>query len=212
MTPSRLVLLAPAAIYLVFFVWYGGSGSPLTAKETKSMLDQIRANASAHSAHDGDLLESFRVLASQDDGDEFYMLNLMRFRERALYPPGSPYDDDVQAAASRYSQAVLPALLARGSHPFLMARYAGPFIPADASKGTWDLIGIVRYRSRRDMLDMAIELSASGGGEHKWASIEETIVMPIDPVVDLVFVRGFVAIVFATLGGGLAFALRRRDA
>ncbi|MCR9095293.1 MAG: hypothetical protein NXI30_13820 [bacterium] len=212
MTPSRIILLLSALLYLAFLLWYGGSGTPLTPEETEAVLARIEANQSAHSAHDGDLLESFRVLASQDDGDEFYMLNLMRYRQKALYPPGAPYDDDAQAAADRYGRAVLPALLARGSHPILMAHYAGPFIPPDASKGTWDQVGIVRYRSRRDMLDMALDLSASGGGEHKWASIEETIVMPVAPIFDFVFVRGFMAVVFGVVGGGLAFGLRRRPA
>ncbi|MEM9175284.1 MAG: hypothetical protein AAGC67_08610 [Myxococcota bacterium] len=216
MTPSRIVLFATLVLYVTFVLWYGGSGTPLTAEETEAMLARIEAGRSDEEehaeAHDGDLLESFRVLASQDDGDEFYMLNLMRYREKALYPPDAPYDDDPRAAANRYSRAVLPALLARGSHPFLIARYAGPFIPSDASAGTWDQIGIVRYRSRRDMLDMAIALSASGGGAHKWASIEETIVMPIDPIFDFVFVRGFVAVVLGAIGGGLAFALRKRTA
>ena len=59
---------------------------------------------------------------------------------------------------------------------------------------------------------MALALSASGGGEHKWASIEETIVMPVAPIFDFVFVRGFVAVVLGVIGGGLAFVLRRRPA
>ena len=212
MTPARLVLLVTALLYLAFFFWYGGSGTPLSSDETEAMLARIQANQRAGSAHDGDLVESFRVLASQDDGNEFYMLNMMRYREKALYPPGSPWDDDAMAAADRYNAAVLPALLARGSHPILLGRYAGPFIPPDASEGTWDQIGIVRYRSRRDMLDMALALSASGGGEHKWASIEETIVFPVTPILDFVFVRGFVFVVFAAVGGALAFVFRRRGA
>jgi hypothetical protein len=62
------------------------------------------------------------------------------------------------------------------------------------------------------MLDMARELSARGGGEHKWASLEKTIVFPIEPVFDFVFVRGAVFALFFGTGGTIAFALRRRGA
>lgn len=210
MTPSRIVLLVSAAIYLAFHLWFGGADEPLSQEETEAYLAQIGANQTEASAHDGDLIDSFRALAAEDDGREFYMLNLMRYRPKALYPPGSPYGEDARAAADRYNQAVLPALFRRGSMPILLGRYAGPFIPPDASAGTWDQIGIVRYRSRRDMLDMALELSLSGGGEHKWASIEETIVFPVSPILDFVFVRGLVATIVFGIGGSLAFALRRK--
>ena len=209
MSPARAVLIATALAYLAFFLWFGGSGEPLGAEETERKLAEIRAAAPPSEHHDGDLIESLRVLASGDDGQEFYMLNLMKLRERALYPDDAPWDDDPQAAADRYNAAVIPALLKRGSLPILVGGYAGAFIPADQAADRWDQIGIVRYRSRRDMLDMALELSRTGGGQHKWASIEETIVFPVSPAIDFVFVRGAVAVVMASIGGALAFGLRR---
>lgn len=212
MTRARIVLLITALLYALFAFWYGGSGDPLTLAETESHLAEIRARSGDSSTHDGDLIESFRVLASQDDGREFYMLNLMRLREKALYPEGSSYGDDPVAAADRYNAAVVPALLKRGSLPILLGRYAGAFIPPDQAADRWDQIGIIRYRSRRDMLEMAKELAASGGGVHKWASLEETIVFPLSPIFDFVFVRGIVFVLLFGLGGGLAFALRRRSA
>ena len=167
----------------------------------------MRAGGERRGHVDEELFEAFRTLAEDDDGREFYMVNLMRHREKAQYPPGSPYDDDVQAAADRYNRAVVPALLKRGSHPILLANVLGTFLEPEGSD-RWDQVGIVRYRSRRDMLDMAIELGEGGGGAHKWASIEKTHVFPTRPVVDLVFVRANVAALLALVGVALTRLLR----
>ena len=62
-------------------------------------------------------------------------------------------------------------------------------------------IGIVRYRSRRDMLKMAIEVAALGMDIHKWAAPEKTQVFPVKPLLHLAFVWMIVAALL------LAFAL-----
>lgn len=212
MTPSRIVLVMTTLLYALFVVWYGGSGAPLSVAEADAMIDEIEAAAEARSGGhaDGELIDSFRVLTREDDGREFYMLNLMRYREKALYPEGSSYGDDAREASARYTAVVFPALVRRGSLPILIGEYAGAFIPSTGAE-SWDQVGIVRYRSRRDMLDMALELSAKGGGEHKWASLEKTIVFPVSPIFDFVFVRGLIFVVLFGIGGTLAFALRRRS-
>lgn len=189
-----------AALYVVFWIWYGGDGEPLTQEEIDAFLAAVAARAEARGIEpDRDLIDAFRTLAEQDDGREFYMVNLMRYRERALYPEDSGYGDDVQAAAARYSRAILPALLRRGSLPILVADWQGTFLQPEGAD-VWDQVGIVRYRSRRDMLEMAASLARGDGGIHKWASIEKTHVFPVEPVLDLVFVRGAVATLLTAIG------------
>ena len=61
--------------------------------------------------------------------------------------------------------------------------------------------GIVRYRSRRDMLKMAIEVAALGMDIHTWAAPEKTQVFPVKPLLHLAFVWMIVAALL------LAFAL-----
>jgi hypothetical protein len=212
---SRIVAVALLAVYAAFWVWYGGDGDPLRPDEvdrlTRAMADGARSRGIEPDPH---LLDAFRTLAAQDNGREFYMLNLMRFREKAFYPEGSEYDDDVKAAAARYGAVVLPALIRRGSIPILVAEWQGTFLQPEGAD-EWDQVGIVRYRSRRDMLKMAVSLSSGGGGIHKWASIEKTQVFPVAPIVDLVFVRGAVAAVLFAIGVAVhavfGFAASRRQ-
>ena len=205
---SRTVAIVLVIVYAVFWVWYGGEGDPLRPDEVDRLTGAMAEGARSRGIEpDPHLLDAFRTLASQDDGREFYMVNLMRFREKAIYPEGYDYDDDVEAAAARYSAAVLPALIRRGSLPILVADWQGTFLQPEGLD-EWDRVGIVRYRSRRDMLEMAVALSSGGGGVHKWASIEKTQVFPAAPFVDLVFVRGAVAAVLIAIGVSIHGALR----
>jgi hypothetical protein len=197
-----------AVLYVLFWIWYGGSGEPLTQEEIDAFLATVAAGAEARGVEgDRDLIAAFRTLAEQDDGREFYMVNLMRYREKALYPDGSVHDNDVEAAAERYNRAVVPALLKRGSLPILVAEWQGTFLQPEGAD-RWDQVGIVRYRSRRDMLEMAASLSGEDGGSHKWASIEKTHVFPVEPVFDLVFVRGAVAALLIAIGVSVHAMLR----
>ena len=204
---SRIIAAAVAVVYAMFWLWFGGSGDPLTAEETASYLRRMEEIAARSQHSDPAVRAAFATLATQDDGNEFYMVNLMKYREKALYPPGSEYGDDVTAAANRYEAAVAPALLKRGSLPILMARRQGTFLRFDGAD-YWDDIGIVRYRSRRDMFEFALELGAKDQGIHKWASIEKTHVFPAEPVIDFVFVRGAVAVLLVGIGTALHFLLR----
>ncbi|MEE9279420.1 MAG: hypothetical protein V3V67_04535 [Myxococcota bacterium] len=205
---SGIVAAVLAVVYVVFWIWYGGNGDPLSPSEVDELTERIAAGARSRGAEpDSHLIDAFRTLAEQDDGREFYMVNLMRYREKALYPEGSGYDDDVEAAAARYNAAVVPALIRRGSIPILVGDWQGTFLqPEDAD--VWDQLGIVRYRSRRDMLEMAASLSRENGGMHKWASIEKTHVFPVEPFFDFVFVRSAVAVMLIALGAAVHAALR----
>ncbi len=206
---SRIAAIFLAGLYVAFWFWWGGSGKPLSPAETQGYLARLTeiGRRSAHS--DPKVLAAFRMLASQDDGEEFYMVNLMKYRDKAVYPPGYDYDDDVEAAASRYSRAVLPALLRHGSVPILVARRQGSFLRFDGAEA-WDDVGIVRYRSRRDMFEFAIELGAQDQGIHKWASIEKTHVFPTQPIFDLVLVRGALAGLLLAIGVAFHLGMRAR--
>lgn len=176
-------------LYLAFLFWYGGRGKPLTQAEVESLLAEMKRRAGKESqSEESPLLDQFRELTKNDDGREFYMVNLLKFRQRALYPADSPFDDDPLAANARYSRAILPLLLKHGGHPVFLGPVQGRFLHPDGADD-WDQVGIVRYRSRRDMLKMALEVAALEVDIHKWAALEKTQVFPVKPTMHLAFVR-----------------------
>ncbi len=198
-TTQFLPLVILAVLYIVFLFWYGGRGKPLTPAEVESLLAEIKRRGGKQSQEgEPPLFQQFRDLTKSDDGREFYMVNLMKFRQKALYPEGSSFGDDPMAANARYSRAIIPLLLKHGGHPVFLGQVQGRFLHP-ASADDWDQVGMVRYRSRRDMLEMAVEIAGLGIDIHKWAALEKTQVFPVKPVLHLAFMRVIVAALLLTL-------------
>ncbi len=91
-------------------------------------------------------------------------------------------------------------LLARGSLPILKGPVIGVFM-IDEDWRDWDVAAIVRYRSVRDMLDMIVGMADSGLSVHKFASIKQTHVFPVEAEISLFSVRLTIALLL------LCFAL-----
>jgi hypothetical protein len=191
---SIVLLIVFVMLYLAFLFWYGGRSKPLTPAEVESLLAEIKRRGGKQSP-EGELplFQQFRDLAKSDDGSEFYMVNLLKFRKKALYPEGSSFGDDPLIANNRYSRTIIPLLLKHGGHPLFLGQVQGRFLHP-GSADDWDQIGIVRYRSRRDLLQMAVEIAGLGIDIHKWAALEKTQVFPVKPLLQLALIRVIVAV------------------
>jgi hypothetical protein len=132
------------------------------------------------------------------------MVNLIKFKQKAIYPAGYNFSDDVQAANDRYNNLILPYLFSHGSIPVFASNVVGRFIQPDGNDA-WDQVAIVRYQSRRALLEMAVELAGKGVDVHKWAAIEKTQVFPVRPFVSVMLVREMVAGVFIFIAMLLIF-------
>lgn len=204
-TLALLPLLVLLALYGFFHLWYGGRGQPLGADETEDFMRQLAGKAP--DVHTSKLLDSVRQLVARDDGREFVMQNLVRYRSKALYPAGFPYNDDPRAADRRYAKAIMPHLLRCGSLPIFIAKRSGSFLEPDGAEN-WHYVAMVRYRSKRDFLRFALRIEQHDVAVHKWAAIEKTHVFPVQPIVSLLAVRSAVAAMLLTLGLMLVLLLR----
>ena len=94
-----VVLVGCLLLYVFFLLWYGGRGSPMSSAEVETLLERVRRNAEAAEAPlASDLMPSIREVAEKDDGREFVMVNLIRYRTKAVYPPGWEYSDEIGRA------------------------------------------------------------------------------------------------------------------
>lgn len=193
------------ALYMLFLLWYGGNGKPLRPDEIEAFFDAIGKLPLTES--DKEMIPEIRRLLAKDDGKEFVMQNLVRYRPKALYPAGYSYNDDPRAADQRYGKAILGPLLRQGSLPVFIARRCGSFIEPEGAD-VWHYVAMVRYRSRRDFLRFALAIQSKGIVVHKWAALEKTHVFPVKPLVSLIFVRGVVAGLLAWFGAALFLLLR----
>jgi len=203
MTSAIVVTAAALALYAVFVFWYGGKGRPLDSDETARYLGALAA--CCRTEQDRDVLAQVGELVAQDDGREFIMHNLVRYRARAAYPPGYDFDDDPRKADQRYGRAILWPLLRYGNHPVFIAPRSGRFIDPDGAD-QWHYVAMVRYRSKRDFLRFALMIERKDIAVHKWAAIEKTHVFPVRPLVSLILVRTAVALVLV-IAGALAWRL-----
>ncbi len=193
-TELIIIVIVFVLLYLAFLFWYGGKSKPLTAVEVDTLLAEIKQRGGKQDLEkESPILRQFRDLTQNDDGREYYMVNLLKFRKKTLYPQGSSFGDDPLAANDRYSRAIIPLLFKHGGHPVFLGQVQGRFLHPEQADD-WDQVGMVRYRSRRDMLKMAVEIAGTGIDIHKWASLEKTQVFPVKPVVSLFFVRSAVAV------------------
>jgi hypothetical protein len=199
------ILLPLAAIYIVFVVWYGGNGKPMTQDDKEAALRKLQANHT--SEHGQAAVNEVRELLANDDGKEFIMQNLVRYRARALYPPGSKYSDDPREADKRYGKSILWPLLRNGNVMLFIARRTGNFVVPEGADA-WHYVAMVRYRSRRDFVQFAIEANRADKFVHKWAAIEKTHIFPVKPVLSLYAVRTVVALVLLVTGLLLVIVLR----
>lgn len=197
MSGSTLIVILPlAALYVAFLLWYGGRGKPMSRDEVERLLAPLRERA--HDERGRSHLADVERLVARDDGREFVMHNVIRYRKKALYPPGHDYGESAPAADRRYGKAIVPYLLRYGSLPVFIARRSGDFVePAGVDR--WDVVAMVRYRSLRDFLRFANAITADRITVHKWAAIENTQIFPVQPLVSLIFVRGAVGALFALI-------------
>lgn len=194
--PLAILVLVTVA-YLAFHLWYGGRGKPLSAAEVEHYLKALGERV--RNSDDQSLLEDVRRLVAHDDGREFVMQNLARYRSKAMYPAGQSFDDDPRAADRRYGRAIIAPLLRFGNVPIFIAPRIGSFIQPPGADD-WHYVAMVRYRSRRDFLRFALAIEREDITVHKWAALEKTQVFPVRPLVSLVFVRAAVALALALTG------------
>jgi hypothetical protein len=124
------------------------------------------------------------------------MVNLIRYRTKAAYPPGWDYGDDPHAADAWYNRALVPLLLKRACIPVFLGRSAGRFLAPEGTE-SWDCVALVRYRSRRDFLRLCADLAIDRADVHKWAAIEATQVFPVDARFSLIMLRVVIALALA---------------
>ena len=110
------------------------------------------------------------TMAPEDDGP-IWMVNLMKYREKADYADGRDSDISGKEADDRY--APLGPLKAIGAQPVFLADVETQFLN-DSPK--WDRVGIVKYPSRKAFLEMQQRPDFKELHHHKEAGMAETIV------------------------------------
>ncbi|MGL4313591.1 MAG: hypothetical protein ACRCSO_06335, partial [Sphingomonas sp.] len=160
------------ALYLLFRAWYDNWRGPLTPAE----IDRYLAAMDDRMESTGNSAATLRAFLEADDGGEFIMLNLVKAEMAPVADPAGGPDRPGFELLQRYARRFMPVLLRRGGHPAIVGRKIGGYIdawntPADPG---WTVFGLMRYRSRRDMLKLAIDPAFIAGHSDKLAGTAAT--------------------------------------
>ena len=170
---------AAALLYLLFRAWYDNWRGPLSAAEIESFLAVVDGTPA------GELndVATLRAFLEADDGREFVMLNLVRLHPGEIRHPTTGEQTSARRLLRQYLGGFLPVLLRHGGHPVLHAPKIGGYVdawnvPPDPG---WTLVGLVRYRSRRDMMKLATHPRFQDAHLFKAAAMPLTFSFPTAP-------------------------------
>lgn len=195
---------AAIVMYGLFRLWYDGLRKPLSEAEIAHYLELMEVASEGGLASDD--RSTARRFMEEDDGKEFIMVNLVEFNPSPVSHPDTGKPTKAGALLQEYTGPFLASILKRACHPVIGMRAVGGYLeswntPADPG---WHMAGLVRYRSRRDMLLSSVA-SESFADVHKYkiAAMAQTYAFPAQTQAALYLSpRGSVALVLA-LGAAL---------
>jgi hypothetical protein len=196
-----------ALLWALFAVWYTNLAGPLTADEVESYVGLMRENGRSAAE-----IARIRQFLDSDTGDDFVMVNVIQMREKPLRREGIEPGESSEEVLGRYMAYMWPALLRRACHPVLAGDAVAQALEVwGVSKARdWTMAGMMRYRSRRDLMEIASAPEFNGPHEFKLAAMEKTIAFPIEANLLIGDLRGLLGLLLFSLAAMLHLALGER--
>ncbi len=196
--------LVTSVLYLMFFSWYTSFGGPLTDAEVEKYMAYFAGEGADATP---ERLANMRRFMEEDTGDDFVMINVIEMYETPLAIPGVEPGESSDDVLDKYMEYMYPALFSRASHPVLFGEAANVAMDLMNAPGMqkWTRGAAMRYRSRRDLLEIATNPEFSGSHEFKIAAMAKTIAFPVDPWWQLGDPRLILALLLALIASAMSW-------
>lgn len=178
---TAMVIWGAAVILYGLFIWfYDGFRKALSQAEVDAFLDEYTPKLIAT----GNDPQVMRAFLEADDGREFIMLNMVRTPSGPVTHPETGEALPGRQWLDRYSQPFVRALMRRGGHPLYVGRKVGGYIDAwnVAADPDWSMTSTMRYRSRRDLVEMVRAPMFKDAHPNKLLGIDMTFSFPTQKV------------------------------
>jgi len=184
-------------LWCLFSFWYTSFGGPLSEEEIAHYLSMAAPGDRAP-----DELATLREFLENDTGDDFLMMNVIELHDTPKPVAGVLPGETSGEVLDKYMAYMWPALLSRACHPVLFGTAAAPALDVWGIEGAenWSQAAFMRYRSRRDLMEIAFNPDFQGPHEFKIAAMAKTIAFPVDPWMSAGDPRFLLALVFAIIG------------
>ncbi|MBM4205898.1 MAG: hypothetical protein FJ194_17405 [Gammaproteobacteria bacterium] len=196
---KTLCFAIPAVLWLLFFLWYTDLGGPLTREE----IDQFRAQLILNGANDPRLAMVTKFMEA-DTGDDFVMVNGLDMKDAPPELPATGTGAPAQALLDHYMEFMLPELLSRACHPIFDGRSVfGPLdnVAVD-NPPRWDRIALMRYRSRRTMMEITTNPAFGDRHDYKLGALDMTLAYPVEPALNPADPRFLLGLILAVIALG----------
>ena len=114
--------------------------------------------------------DGIQALARDTSSAKIAMLNLLKFREKAVYKDGRADDISGREAYQRYSNAMTKIVEREGGRILFAGRIAGVVI--GEIEGVWDVAAIMEYPSRAAFQRIVTLPEVAEIGVHREAGLE----------------------------------------
>ena len=173
---SWLIWVLAPAMYGLFCLWYFNWKGPLSQGEIDDVVDRF-AELETNKHTEPTVVRKF---LEDDDGKEFVMLNLIQLHEDKVADPVTGEQRKPRELLASYFKSFLFASMKRAGHAVVQARTVGGNVDswnAESNVG-FAVTSMMRYRSRRDLVELLIDPAFADSHLYKLAAIERTISYP----------------------------------
>lgn len=208
MTVTHLTWAVLGLLYAAFTGWYTACGGPLTPQEVEHYLGLMAERRGASPER----LALLRDFMESDTGDDLVMLNVIEMYETPLQIDGVEPGESSSEVLAKYMEYMTPALLSRACHPVFYGEAAALALEMFGVEGVreWTVGAGMRYRSRRDLMEIATNPAFEGRHAFKVAAMKKTFAFPVDPWFQLGDPRIVLALLFAAIGSSVGWLRARR--
>ncbi|MDA9050322.1 hypothetical protein N9K35_05115 [Pseudomonadales bacterium] len=167
----------PLTLYAVLTFWYTNTAGPLSAAEIQTYSTKLQAAGYAT-----DRIERLKDFMATDTGRQFLMVNNLDMAVDPADVEGALPGESAAQLMDRYMAHMYPALLLRACHPVYVGEAIFRAIDVVGIDGAeiWDRAVLLRYRSRRDLMDIVSNPAFTGKHEFKSAALDKTIAYPLE--------------------------------
>lgn len=207
MRARTLLVGTPFLLYVLFWAWYSNLAGPIDDTTRSNLLARFEALG-----YDAARLANVDRFMREDDGRQFIMVNVLDLAESPPALAATGADAPAEALIGHYMEHMYPALLGRACHPVFWGRAVFDALDLAGIDGAehWDQAALMRYRSRRDALEIAADPAFAERHDYKIAALDKTIAYPVAAGLFLGDMRLWLAILLLVWTLIVELALARR--
>ena len=202
---NKHILIIATVVYVLFFLWYTNLSGPMSDQEIDDAIIGLRANGMAENN-----IEHWERFMRSDTGDQFIMLNNIDMNPSPPKMPDTPEGATAQELMDVYMEHMYSEQFKRACHPVFFGEVVHETLDITGIENarSWTHGALFRYRSRGDLIQIALNPNSKDRHEYKIAALTKTIAYPIEPTIYPSDAR-FILFLILLSGVSLIIALRK---